>query len=237
VSRGARYPLHRYPHALTGPDLHACPDLHPDAHPHPIRRPPGGRCLLHQRRAGGAADARIGYPERGVGPDLRISLLSRESLPAGLAEWTQEGEAVLWIALYDPLPEAPLANVDWLFVLDVDGDPTTGRPPGTRPINVGLGDEAAVGLFYTLETETYAPFFSVWDPAQEGFVSVPAQVRFWLSDDRRVIGLAMPLATLREQVERVAGVTLRPEAVRGRAAAIAFLAAEPVADLYPDPLR
>lgn len=172
-----------------------------------------------------------------VAPDLRVALTSREGLPAGLAEWAQEGEAVLWIALYDPLPERPLVNIDWLFVLDVDGDPSTGRPPGTRPLNVDLGDEAAVGIFYTLETGTYTPFLSVWDPAQEGFISTPTEVRFFLSEDRRLIGLGIPLATLRDEVARTAGVTLVPEAVRGRAAAIAFVAPEPIADLYPDVAR
>jgi len=172
-----------------------------------------------------------------VAPDLRVVLGTRENLPAGLAEWAQEGEAILWIALYEPLPEAPLVNADWLFVLDVDGDPNTGRPPGTRPINADLGDEAAVGLYYTLETGTYAPFFSVWDPAQEAFVNGPAVVRFWLSEDRRVIGLAIPMATLRDEVARIAGATLVPEAVRGRAAAIAFVVPEPIADLYPPPTQ
>ena len=172
-----------------------------------------------------------------VAPDLRIALTAREGLPAGLAEWAQEGEAVLWISLYEPLPETPLVNADWLFVLDVDGDPTTGRPPGTRPINTDLGDEAAVGLYYTLETGAYAPFLSVWDPTQEAFVSIPAEVRFFLSEDRRLIGLAVPLATLRDEVARMAGATLVPDAVRGRAAAIAFVVPEPIADLYPDPAR
>ena len=172
-----------------------------------------------------------------VGPDLRIALTAREGLPADLNGWAQEGEVVLWIELYEPLPEKPLVNADWLFVLDVDGDPNTGRPPGTRPINTDLGDEAAVGLFYTLETGTYAPFLSVWDPAQGGFVSIPAEVRFFLSEDRRLIGLAVPLATLRDEVARMAGATLVPDAVRGRAAAIAFVVPEPIADLYPDPAR
>lgn len=169
-----------------------------------------------------------------VAPDLRITLGLAEGLPAGLAEWAQEGEAVLWIALYEPLPEAPLMNIDWLFILDVDGNPSTGRPPGTRPINTDLGDEAAVGLYYTLEGGQYTPFLSIWDPAQGAFVDGPAVVRYWLSEDRRLIGLAVPAATLQQEVERVAGVTLVPDAIRGRAAAIAFLAPEAVADLYPD---
>jgi len=169
-----------------------------------------------------------------VAPDLGIALGSPEGLPAGLAEWAQEGEAILWIALYEPLPEAPLMNIDWLFVLDVDGDPSTGRSPGTRPINADLGDEAAVGLYYTLEAGTYATFLSIWNPAQGAFVAGPDVVRYWVSEDRRLIGLGVPLATLRQEVERITGVTLSPDGARGRAAAIAFLAPEPVADLYPD---
>lgn len=169
-----------------------------------------------------------------VGPDLKVTLGGAEELPEEIVEWAQEGEVILWMALYEPLPEAPLVSADWLFVLDVDGDPSTGRPPGTRPINADLGDEAAVGLYYTLEGGAYTPFFSVWDPAQEAFVNGPTAVRYWLSQDRKLIVLAIPLATLQQEVERVAGVTLVADAVRGRAAAIAFTVPEAIADLYPD---
>ena len=222
------------PTPVPTPTSTPIPTPTPAPTPIPEADPQGDVALYNSGAPAAQPPPGLDIQNASVAPDLRVVLEPTEGLPAGLADWVQEGEAALWIALYEPLPEAPLVNADWLFVLDVDGNPDTGRPPGARPINAGLGDEAAVGLYYTLETGSYAPFFSIWDPAQGAFVNGPDVVRYWLSEDRRLIGLAIPLATLRQEVERVAGVTLTPDGVRGRAAAIAFLAPEPVADLYPD---
>jgi len=172
-----------------------------------------------------------------VGADLRIALGSREGLPAEVAEWAQEGEAVLWIALYEPLPDAFPVRTDWFFVLDTDGDAATGRPTGSRPVNTGLGDEVAVGFYYDPTNGAYVPYLLIWDSAQGAFVAGPDVVRYMVNGGRTVVALAVPLDVLQQQVAQVAGVALVPDAVRGRAATIAFTSPEPVADLYPDRLE
>ena len=56
-----------------------------------------------------------------VGPDLQIVLESREGVPEELVYWAQEGEAIFWIALYEPISNSLPVQTDWFFVLDLDG--------------------------------------------------------------------------------------------------------------------
>lgn len=167
-----------------------------------------------------------------VAPDLQIALQAVESIPAELSGWA-EGEVVLWVALYDPVPNPPSAYTEWLFVLDLDGNIETGRPPGSLHTNPDLGVEIAIGADYDPGTGSYETYSLVWDPTVGNWTDGPAGVHFTLSDSRAVVGLALPLENLTQSAAQVAGVTIVPGAVRGRAATLAT-AAERIIDFYPD---
>jgi hypothetical protein len=171
-----------------------------------------------------------------VGENGRVALLTTEFPPA-LQGWAAEGEVVLWIDLYSPIPESMTVRTDWLFGLDLDSDTTTGRPAGAARINPDLGMEVAIGVYYDPLDGSYNPYLLVWDTAAADWAEGPDVVRFVLSEDRTLVGLALPLETLREQVAQVTGVTLDPLAVRGRAAVVAYVAPEAVIDLYPNPVE
>ncbi len=168
------------------------------------------------------------------GSDLRVALQPGEETPTELAEWVAEGEILLWIALHEPVPDPPTQYMEWLFALDLDGDLATGRQPGAARINPDLGMEAAIGAYYNLSNQDYAAYLLVWDPEQGGLTPQLGPVRFTLDESRTLIGLALSLETLTQAVAQTAGVTVAPEAVKGRAAALADVAGLRVIDFYPD---
>jgi len=168
-----------------------------------------------------------------VGADLLVSLQPTDGTPAELIEWANEGDVLLWVSLYDPIPDPPAAFTDWVFVLDVDGDQTSGRPPATVLVNPDLGYEAAIGVSYNEASGNYEPYFLVWDAAQLRLVSA-GRPRFVVNESRTLIGLALPLASLTENVSQIAGVTLDPASVKGRVAAQSVVGGRKVIDVYPD---
>ena len=188
----------------------------------PVEAPPAG------------ADIRVAS----VGPDLRVVLQPTEGVPAELAEWAAEAEtgdeALLWIALYEPVPDPPTAYTEWIFALDLDGDVETGRPADSARINPDIGMEVAIAAYYQPTGGEYASYFLVWDPAQGGWVNGPGELRFTLDESRTLVGLALPLETLTQAVAQITGVTVAPEAVRGRAAVVSRVGEQRVIDFYPD---
>jgi len=180
------------------------------------------------------APASIDIHTASIGPDLRVSLFQPfAGAPAELDNWAAAGEILLWVTFHGPIPDPP-AYTDWLFALDLDGDPATGRPAGSARINPDLGDEAVVGVLYNPASGEYAPYFLVWDPAQGGWADGPDVVRFYLGESRTVIGLALPFETLTQTVEQITGVTTVPEAVKGRVAVLSYVGEQTVVDFYPD---
>jgi hypothetical protein len=164
---------------------------------------------------------------------LQVSLRPADDAPAEALGWATGDDALLWLSLYDPIPNPPDAFTDWVFVLDVDGDPATGRPAGTVLINPDLGYEVAIGVSYNEASANYEPYFLVWDPGQ-GRLVVANTPRFMVNESRTLIGLALPMASLTESVEQIAGATLSPGAVRGRAAAQSIVGGRKVIDVYPE---
>ena len=168
-----------------------------------------------------------------VAPDLRVDLQPSAGIPEELAGWASEGEALLWISLYEPVPNPP-AYTDWLFALDLDGNTATGRPAGSARINPDLGDEAVVGVLYDPASGEYTPYFLVWDPEQGGWTDGPDVVRFTLDESRTAVGLALPLEILTQTVLQTTGATLVPGDVKGRAAVLSFAGEQAVVDFYPN---
>jgi hypothetical protein len=193
---------------------------------------------------GDVGDYNSGVPVEGVSPgvdihdasvggDMRVDLGSTERVPVELSDCAdeEEGEALLWISLYEPVPDAPVYNTQWLIVLDLDGDIATGRPTDTVRINPDLGYEAAIGISYE---DRYVSYLLVWDPAQARLIGVPDAVRFCQDESRTLIGLVLSLETLAQNVAQTTGVTLVPDAVKGRVAVVSYVGERKVADFYPD---
>jgi hypothetical protein len=169
-----------------------------------------------------------------ISPDAEISLQPSDDVPEELVDWSEEGEALFWISLYDAAPDPPLAYMNWLFVIDVDGDTETGRPVGSRRINPDLGDEVAIGVSYNANTEAYEPYSLVWDTENEGWATGP-EVRYTFGESRTVVGLALSIEALEETMAQANAAPLDPEAAIGRAAAETYLAdGTRVIDFYPN---
>jgi hypothetical protein len=191
---------------------------------------------------GDAGDYNSGVPVAGIAPgvdidnasvgnDMRVDLGSTERVPPELSDCAAEGEMLLWISLHESIPEVPVYNSQWLFVLDLDGDIATGRPTDTVRINPDLGYEAAIGISYE---DQYVSYLLVWDPARAQLIGVPDTVRFCQNESRTLIGLALVQEMLAENVTQITGVTIVPDAVKGRVAAVSFVGERRVADFYPD---
>ncbi|MDY6875048.1 MAG: hypothetical protein SWK90_02430 [Chloroflexota bacterium] len=178
----------------------------------------------------GGVDIRVAS----VDADLRVVLQPTEGVPAPLAEWATEEEALLWIALHEPVPDPPAGYTEWLFALDLDGDVETGRPVGSSRINPDLGMEVAVAAYYDPASGEYATYFLVWDPAKGDWAYGPGRARFILDEARTLVGLAVPLEALTQTVAQITGVTIAPEAIKGRAAALSKVEGQKVIDFYPD---
>jgi hypothetical protein len=178
----------------------------------------------------GGVDIRVAS----VDADLRVVLQPTAGVPAELAEWATEEEVLLWIALYEPVLDPPAGYTEWLFALDLDGDVETGRPVGSSRINPDLGMEVAVAAYYDPSSGEYATYFLVWDPAKGDWAYGPGRARLTLEESRTLVGLALPLEALTQTVAQVTGVTVVPEAVKGRAAALSQVEGQKVIDFYPD---
>lgn len=225
------------PTATPAPSPTPAPTVPPTPEPTPTAPaadPQGDVGTYESGAVVGVSPAGIDIRAASVAPDLRVDLQPTTGVPTELAGWATEGEILLWITLHEPFPAAPAVYTDWLFALDLDGDTTTGRPAGAARINPDLGTEAAVGVSFNPATGTFEPYFWTWNPAQEDWAVGPDVVRFYRDDSRTLIGLALPLETLTQNVAQTAGVTLIPQAVRGRAAALTYTGEQAVIDFYPD---
>ena len=169
-----------------------------------------------------------------LAPDLRASLGAPSGVPAELSGWAAEGDLLLWIVLHTPIPDPPSVYTEWLFALDLDGDKTTGRPAGTVRINPDLGDEAVLGISYDPVSDEYVPYLLVWDTAQGDWQAVHDAVQFRVGETRTVVGLILPLQKLVQAVAQTTGITVIPEAAKGRAAVLSYVGEQAVIDFYPD---
>ena len=169
-----------------------------------------------------------------VGGDLRVALQPASGVPEELSGWSGPGDALVWVVLYEPIPEQPPSYTDWVFALDLDCNTQTGRSPGQARINPDLGDEAAIGLSYDAASGAYTAYFLVWNTQAQDWTSGPEQVRYFISGNRTIVAFALPLQTLVNSVAERSGVGVVPESVRGRFAVLSYVGDQAVIDLYPD---
>ncbi|MBN1976718.1 MAG: hypothetical protein JW918_04890 [Anaerolineae bacterium] len=166
-----------------------------------------------------------------IGAGMAVALESPEEVPEALAGWASGDEVLLWVQLYESIPEEPAEKLEWFFALDMDGDTATGRPAGQRPINPDMGYEVAIALAYDPGTDAYSTYCLVW--AAGSWVAGP-EVRYTIDESGALIGLAISREGLVQSVADNSGVTTVPDGVRGRVAAFSAAGAERVADFYPE---
>jgi hypothetical protein len=166
--------------------------------------------------------------------DLRIDESLYPEAPAGLAQWVAEGELLLWLSLFDPVPSPPSVFTDWSFALDVDGNLETGRSPGSARVNPDIGDDAVLGVTFNTATGDYEPYLLVWDADAEDLLPVAGDVRFFIDETRSIVGLAVSKDILTQAVNDASGVDLDAAKMRGRAAVLSYAGELPVIDFYPD---
>lgn len=200
----------------------------------PTTDPPGDVGAYENGAPVTGAPAGVDISGASIAPDMHITLQPTEGIPAELTGWAAEGEVLLWISLHSPIPDPPPVYMNWLFALDVDGNTGTGRPAGSRRINPDLGDEAVIGVSYDPATGAYEPYFLVWDTAQGNWATGAEGLRYRISDSRTLVAFALPLETLTQSTAQTAGVTLAPEAIKGRAAADSYAGEQRVIDFYPN---
>jgi hypothetical protein len=168
-----------------------------------------------------------------IGPDSSVPFDAAKDVPDALADWSTDDELLLWVELQEALPDLPEDKLEWVFILDVDGDTETGRPAGARPVNPDLGYEAAVSLSYSPDNEQYVTYYAVWNAETGGWIT-SSEVRYFVDDSGTLIGLAVSRQALTEAIAEASGTTVVPGSVLGRVAALAGQGAERVADFYPD---
>ncbi len=140
----------------------------------------------------------------------------------------------LWMTLYAPLPEKSTARANWLFALDVDANPGTGRPQGDGLINPDLGIEITFGIYADPENDAhYQPYVIIWNAQtqQSDSILLPAEVQFNAARDAFV--LHIPLEALNERLRESAQIAPAWQQARGRAATLVTIA-ELAADFAPD---
>jgi hypothetical protein len=173
----------------------------------------------------------------GVAADMRVNLQpAAEEMPPELAGCAvAEGEALLWIELYEPITSVTQGEFYWLYVLDMDGDVNTGRPSGTTAINPDLGYEAAVYVEYS--NGEFSSYFLVWDTANAGFSGLITEgMRHCVDESGTLVGMVPSLDVLSQNAEEFAQVTPNLDAVKGRAAAETYIdGVRRVIDFYPNP--
>lgn len=179
------------------------------------------------------APAGVDISAASIAPDLRVALQPAE-LPGALAGWVQPGEAVVWVALYEQIPNPPTVYMDWIVALDVDGSTATGRAPGSARINPDLGDDAVIGVSYNTTAGIYEPYFYVWSTANGQLVEGMGTVRYFIDSTRTLVAVALPLDALTQSVAQASGATVVPEVVKGRAAVVSYVGEQKVIDFYPD---
>ena len=220
------------PTASPTPEPTATPTLEPS--PPPPEEAQGDVVTYDTGSSVESPGAGLDIRRASIQPDLSVNLGAAVGVPEELTGWAQDGEVLLWIELWDPIPDPPQAYTEWLAALDLDGDPETGRPTGSARINPDLGDEAALGVSYDPVSGDYVPYLLIWNPAIGDWAEGPDVVRYLISESRTVVGLVAPRDVLEAVVAEVGGASVDPDSARGRMAVLGYVGNQAVIDFYPD---
>ena len=175
--------------------------------------------------------------------DIKLACLDEElrlmrTLPPELAgevgDWNTEENLILWIVLHEPI--SPTLNVEtsWLFALDTDNDPATGRPPGSGQINPELGAEVTIGVHSTASGAGFDPYMYVWKVASSDFELTAIDLETRLNTARDTILIRVPVKELTDAIREFAQTEPDWDEAVGRSATLAIVGEVMVADFYPE---
>ena len=182
------------------------------------------------------------------GADLARASIDRQGRPvttlpselrAEVSDWDAQTSLILWMALYDPVPDTaapgePGTEQYWLFALDVDGESLTGRPLGDGAINPDMGVEVTIGVKAAPalgpEPEAYV---YIWNAVARTSVRKTEGVEARFSRGRDVVFLRISLDDLAREVRQLSGTEVDWGQAVGRAATLTMTAGGMLADFCP----
>jgi hypothetical protein len=165
--------------------------------------------------------------------DLQLVRTVPPELAGEVGDWNLEENLVLWITLHEPVPQSIDTSISWLFALDTDDDPTTGRPLNTGVINPDIGSEVTVGVRLDQTGEVY-PYIYTWNAAtgNSDLTDTGLEARF--STARDAVFIRVPMATLTTLITSSSQTEPNWDSVVGRAAILVVLDDGPAIDFFPE---
>jgi hypothetical protein len=166
--------------------------------------------------------------------DLRLMRTVPPELASEVGDWNTEENLILWITLYEPVSATLNVETSWLFALDTDNDPATGRPPGSGQINPELGTEVTIGVHSAASDVGFDPYMYVWKAASSDFELAAIDLETRLSTARDTILIRVPVEELTNAIREFAQTEPDWDEAVGRSATLAIVGEVMVADFYPE---
>jgi hypothetical protein len=166
--------------------------------------------------------------------NLRLMRTVPPELTGEVGDWNTEENLILWITLYGPVSATVNVETSWLFALDTDNDPATGRPPRSGQINPELGTEVTIGVHSAASDASLDPYMYVWKAASGDFELAAIDLETRLSTTRDTILIRVPVEELATAIRRFAQTEPDWNEAVGRSATLAIVGEVMVADFYPE---
>jgi hypothetical protein len=165
--------------------------------------------------------------------DLHLLRTVPPELTGEVGDWASEEDVVLWITLHKPVPQTIDTSISWLFALDTDDDPTTGRPLNTGVINPDIGSEVTVGVRLDQTGEVY-PYIYTWNAATGNSDLSDTGLEARVSTARDAVLIRVPMATLTILITSSSQAEPDWDSVVGRAATLVVLDDGAAIDFFPE---
>ena len=151
------------------------------------------------------------------------------------ASFDAETSLILWMTLYQPVPDAPDVERFWLFALDTDGDRATGRPLGDGAINPDIGVEVTIGVTWSPELGPEPePYIFIWNADTGTSDRRTEGVEASFSRARDAVFLRIELDLLARLVSEFSGTVPDWDRMIVRAGTLAMTDEGMVVDFCPD---
>ncbi len=151
----------------------------------------------------------------------------------------------LQMDVYAPIPTQPQAFfASWHFLVDIDGDRTTGHPGHRRPVGVfpDLGVDLWADLIF--DGQSFRPFLFLGPNGIQSLTNTPDLAQAGLNADRTVVTMTIPIEPLEQTFSALYGkqITIAEEKIVS-VAVTNYCATEPdcddpgpPSDFFPDAL-
>jgi len=166
---------------------------------------------------------------------LHIVREMEENLSAEIGDWDAAGNLILWMKLYEPIPEVSEQRRYWIFALDTDNNAATGRPVGDGVINPDIGVEITIGVQSDpARGIAFEPYMYIWNAQLNDSERRTSDLETRLSSKRDVIFIRVPEDLIAELVRGYSQTEPQWNAIAGRAAALVETSEEIAVDFLPE---